>query len=130
MTSEEYLENLIDRVNSKPDDSLRTMNSEMIGLILLAGRMGDLQDVEELMSRIDVSKASPISVASLLRCSLRFLPHLRNWIPLRDRLMIALKNYEGIDSKSLMLNLDTIDVTYQPPTELDGLMRVHPNFRK
>ena len=130
MTSEEYLEDLIRRVNSGQEESLRKINAEVTGLTLISARKGDAGQVDYLMEKIDLTTANPVIAAILLRSSLRLFPYLKNWIPLRDRVLIALNNFEDVDGKSLMLNLDKIDITYQPPTELDGLLQVHSNFRK
>lgn len=130
MTSEEYLEDLISRVNSGTDEVRRSLSREIMGLILISGQRGDVTQLDCLMEKVNVSTANPLLVATILRASLRFIPHLKHWVSLRDRVLIVLKNSSEIDVKGLMLNIDIIDQTHQPPTELDGLLRVHPNFRK
>ncbi len=128
--TENYVENLLQRLHTTPEDSLRTMNSEMIGLVLFAGRIGDLSYVERLLEQIDVTKVNPMSVASLLRSSLRFTPYLKHWFTLRDRLLAELPKHPEIKANALMVGMVELDATYSPPTELDDLMRVHSNFRK
>ena len=130
METEKYVENLLERLHTTPEDSLRTMNSEMIGLVMFAGRVGDLSYVERLLEQIDVTKVNPMSVASLLRSSLRFTPYLKHWFTLRDRLLAELPNHPEIKANALMVGMIDLDATYSPPTELDDLMRVHSNFRK
>lgn len=130
MVTEKYVDNLIERLHTTSEDSLRTMNSEMIGLVLYAGRIGDMSYVERLLEQIDVTKVNPMSVASLLRSSLRFTPYLKHWFTLRDRLLAELPNHPEIKARALMVGMIVLDATYSPPTELDDLMRIHSNFRK
>lgn len=128
--AEGYVDNLLHRLHTTPEDALRTLNSEMIGLVLHAGRVGDLSDVVKLMEGIDVTKVNPLSVASLLRSSLRFTRYLSIWFILRDRLIAELPKHPEIKASALMVGLKDLDTSYDPPTELDDLMRVHSNFRK